>query len=491
MHIVDMTYFWARTMPQRPAIIEPEGIITYAALAQATEAAAEHFARNIPDRSKPIAVSLSTASKMLVASLGLLRAGFSIVPVTKSLFEHLPSTGANTLVYERDGATLDGATNIAFDDIWISSGTTAAQQNKPIPAVMSGELEVFFYTSGTTGRPKQFVKARKAWDERMLFPSISTFVNFERVLIVSGLSSSFGFTRAYEALFLGKTACFAVNDNLVLWLVNTYNIDLIVASTQQAIGLAELQEKVARFPLASLKAVNIGGGAITREGILRLKRHLCHNIIIRYGSTEAGTVALAPYDMIADVPGAVGFVAPEVELEIVDEAGHVLPYGSEGFVRLRTPQFVKNLPSDESAGAWFYPGDIGWLTENRVLCIAGRTGDVLNRGGVKLSITDFETFLLSCPGVKDAGVCTVMASTGFEEVWIGVVLEPSVDMAVFQQSIESNADFRTSIDKLFVVETVPRGTLGKVQRDELKKMLLAISDEPALSGGATRPGATT
>jgi acyl-coenzyme A synthetase/AMP-(fatty) acid ligase len=195
--------------------------------------------------------------------------------------------------------------------------------------------------------------------------------------------------------------------------------------------------------------------------------------------------------MIADIPGAVGFVAPEVELEIVDEAGHVLPHGSEGFVRLRTPQFVKNLPPAESAAAWFYPGDIGWLSDNRVLCIAGRTGDVLNRGGVKLSITDFETFLLSCPGVKDAGICTVMASAGFEEVWIGVVLEPSVDMAAFRQSIESNAGFGTSIDKLFVVETIPRGTMGKIQRDELKKMLLAIRDDSVSSGGTAESGATT
>ena len=50
----------------------------------------------------------------------------------------------------------------------------------------------------------------------------------------------------------------------------------------------------------------------------------------------------------------------------------------------------------------------------------GRKGDVINRGGVKLSVADFEEFLRSCPGVKDAGVCTLMGASGFEEVWVGV-----------------------------------------------------------------------
>jgi len=180
----------------------------------------------------------------------------------------------------------------------------------------------------------------------------------------------------------------------------------------------------------------------------------------------------------------VGFTIPGVEIEIVDAAGHGLPFGSEGFVRLRTPQFIEKL-TPGTPDPWFYPGDIGWLTDNGILCIAGRTGDVLNRGGVKLSINDFEDFLSSCPGVKDAGICTLMDSSGFEEVWVGVVLEPSVDITAFQRSIESNAQFGTNIDKLFVVEAIPRGTLGKIQREELKNLLQMISINTASTGGTS------
>src|SRR5450631_1871680 len=133
MHIVDTIYFWARTIPLHAAVIEPAGSITYSSLAHAVESAAKHFTQNIADKSKPVAVSINTGSKMLVAVLGLLRAGFSVVLANKTVFKHLSSTGANTLVFERNTATLEGYANIPFDDNWLRVGINSEKENKPIP----------------------------------------------------------------------------------------------------------------------------------------------------------------------------------------------------------------------------------------------------------------------------------------------------------------------------------------------------------------------
>jgi acyl-CoA synthetase (AMP-forming)/AMP-acid ligase II len=146
MHIVDMVYFWARTMPQRPAVIQPQGIVTYRALAQAIESAAEHFARNIADKSKPVAVSVSTGPKMLVASLGLLRAGFDVIPASPSMFEQLPAAGTDTLVYERDGSTLDGGTNILFDENWLTIGPNSRKKDIAICRMMSKGGHIIYFT---------------------------------------------------------------------------------------------------------------------------------------------------------------------------------------------------------------------------------------------------------------------------------------------------------------------------------------------------------
>jgi acyl-coenzyme A synthetase/AMP-(fatty) acid ligase len=60
-----------------------------------------------------------------------------------------------------------------------------------------------------------------------------------------------------------------------------------------------------------------------------------------------------------------------------------------------------------------------------------------------------------------------------------VVLEPSIDLAAFRQHIESNAQFGLNIDKLFVVESIPRNELGKIQPGLLKEMLQGINEEKA------------
>jgi acyl-coenzyme A synthetase/AMP-(fatty) acid ligase len=476
MHIVDMVYFWARTIPQRPAVIEPASSITYASLAHAVEAAAEHFARNIPDRSNPVALSVLTGSKVLVALLGLLRAGFSVVLANKAVFKDLSSTGANTLVFERDSATWDGGANVEFDDNWLSFGTKAETEKRSLPRSRTENRNILCFTSGTTGRPKVVICPQSSWQQRVLFPLNSSFSNYERILIVPGLITSWGLSRAYEALHSGRTVCLAPPGAPTLWMANTYNVDTILVSPQQALELAELQEKGTRFPLSGLKTIQIGAASISRNSVLRVKESLCRNVIMIYGSTEAGVAALAPYDMIADIPGAAGFVMPGVDVEIVDTADRVLPVGKEGFVRVRSRVFSENMTAGDSSDEWFYPGDLGWLTENNMLCIAGRNSDVVNRGGDKLSIADLEEFLLTCFGIKDAGACTVLGETGFSQVWVGLVLGPSADLAALRHAIESNVQFKNNIDKIFVVEAIPRGTLGKVQRDELKTMLQKIGE---------------
>ena len=257
---------------------------------------------------------------------------------------------------------------------------------------------------------------------------------------------------------------------------HTHEVDTILASPQQALELAEFQEKLGRFPLRSLKSFQIGASTISRNSVLRVKNNLCRNVIMIYGSTEAGVAALAPYDMIAGIPNAVGYILPDVEVEIADTAGRALPAGREGFVRIRSQVFRDNMAATGSAEEWFYPGDLGSITESNMLCIAGRTSDVVNRGGDKLSITDLEEFLLTCFGVTDAGVCTVVGEAGFSQVWVALVLSSSTDLAPLRYTIESNDRYRNNIDKIFVVESIPRGALGKIQREELKKMLQDIAE---------------
>ena len=479
MNVVDMVDFWGRSQGRHAAIIQPDLTLTYGQLIAAIDSAAEYFSRHDIGKSGPVAVAISNPAKMLVAVLGLFRAGVNVVPAHQAILEHLSSVGVTAMVGERNGIVLSTGTNILFDDGWLSR----VPASKPIARRKNPDVNVILFTSGTTGRPKSIVQTQAAWEQRIMYSKNTTFANFERALIVPGLTTSFGFNRACEVLYSGKTACFALFGEPTLWLVNNYDIDFMFASIQQALSLAEIQEKITRYNLKSLKAVRVGGSLITQEGVERIKRNLCRKVIVAYASSEAGMIAIANHDMIANIPNAVGFVSPEVDVEIVDQNGLPLPVGKEGFVRLRTPPFAaihaaaNPGQTRDATKVWYHPGDLGWLTEDSVLCIAGRSGDVINRGGVKLSSASLEEFLCSCEGVRDAGVCSVMGESGFEEAWVAVVFDSAIDLAAFRKTIETSDRFGRNIDKLFVVEAIPRAEAGKIQRNILKEMLQAINEE--------------
>jgi acyl-coenzyme A synthetase/AMP-(fatty) acid ligase len=480
MHIVDMIYFWAQTVPDRPAIIQSEMVTTFQGLADAIESIGERIDRLNLRTGEPVAVCLANPSFMLATIFALMRTDHSAALVNTSLYPHLPGSGIRTVIYDTQSQMTTGGRNIRFDMSWLPSPDTATPRkpyrNRPI-----GDVNTISFTSGTTGLPKINVLSRAALEQRCRCP-IRSCANgdHQKALIMPSVASGFGFNRTCEMLFAGKASCFAPSIEASLWLIELFGIDAIVASPLQALGLAEIQEQETHYRLSSLKMLRIGGAVLPPEMGRKIRSQLCQKIILSYSSTEAGTAACAPYDVIENIPNAVGIVLPDVELEIVDEAGSVLPIGSEGLVRLRTPQLQlsRKVPGHndqiENGDPWFYPGDIGILNEERILCITGRSSDVINSGGIKVSATKIEEVLQSLPEIKEAAACGVMRPSGVEEVWIAVVPRGPVDFEKIKRHLREQSEVGLAPHEVFIVNQIPRGELGKVQKYRLKELLLAL-----------------
>ncbi len=227
MQVVDAILFWANATPARPAIIQPHGVQTYRMLADAIMAAAGHFARLELDPAKPVAVSIGDPARMLIASLGLMHAGFSVVPVSQGLLQHLPLTGADTLVSEHGGAVWTDHTTILFNDAWTSARARRPESGAVAPPA-GRDGDVILFTSGSTGRPRMTVFRPEMRAERVRCLLGIEVVSYERALVAPSLASAFGFDRTSTILYAGKTACFAPFGQPALLLANLYNIELIV-----------------------------------------------------------------------------------------------------------------------------------------------------------------------------------------------------------------------------------------------------------------------
>ena len=477
MHIVDVLYYWARTVPHRAAILQNDMVTTFQGLADAIESIGERIDRLNLDKRDPVAVSIANPSFKLAAIFALLRGGFSVAPVNSRLYPHLAGAGLRNLIYDTEGQVTSAGRNIRFDMSWLGNSrqaaSTRAYQKRP-----NEDASLIFFTSGTTGLPKKVVQTAAALDQLLRYPFTCASGAHQKVLIMPGLTSTFGFNRVCEVFNFGKTACFALGNIAALSLINLFGIEVVVASAAQALSLAEMKNKNPGYRIDSLKAIIVGGGKIESEGIARIRNALCRNVIHQYGSTEAGVVGLMPFEMLADTIGVM--VLPWAELEVVNEAGEQLPAGAEGFVRLRTPQLIENLKSaerDEVPGVrdeWYYPGDVGSLADDRLLSIVGRGSDVINRGGFKVSGTRIEAILNEMPEIREAAACGTAGASGIEEIWIAVVANGEVNIDGIKQHLQKHNDVGIAPDEVFVVNQIPRGDLGKVQKYRLKELLLGL-----------------
>jgi acyl-CoA synthetase (AMP-forming)/AMP-acid ligase II len=134
-------------------------------------------------------------------------------------------------------------------------------------------------------------------------------------------------------------------------------------------------------------------------------------VVETYGMTEAASMITAnPLDGPRKA-GSAGRAAG-TEVRVVSREGHLLqpcPPGTVGRVQIRGPGVITEYAAGGPAGAidtdgWLETGDLGHLDEDGYLFLAGRSDDVINRGGEKIYPREIEEFLLTQPGVRSAVV---------------------------------------------------------------------------------------
>jgi acyl-CoA synthetase (AMP-forming)/AMP-acid ligase II len=121
---------------------------------------------------------------------------------------------------------------------------------------------------------------------------------------------------------------------------------------------------------------------------------------------------------------------------------------------------------DTLRDGWFYSGDIGTVTEARVLTVTGRTGEFINSGGIKISPRVIEDVLLSLPEITQAVAFGVPDSDGMARIWAAVVADPPVDALVLQRLCDEKLGAR-SPKFILQFKELPRGANGKVLTSQL------------------------
>lgn len=475
----DLIFHHALARPEKPAIILPDRVATYDMMAQGILRVEGRIRSLGLPSGALVCLSFDNPIRHLIVGAALFRLGHPVISAAKPqdiLALQLPIAA---FLHETGVPFLPGQRQTVVDDAWFAGDRRPLAASPPRGFADEQMISCVALSSGTTGRPKAISLTVKAFQQWVMnyFSTLGLGV-WERLLLLIGLNSSWGYTIAAHGLFAGRTLLFAANPRETLHLISVYGVDALAATTVQ---LREVLQQQTREPMpsTSLRTILTGGGLASRAMIADARARLCSTIVNLYGSTEAGGTAFANFDRLMEIEGATGFVAPWAEVDIVDANGKAVPAGTDGILRIRaTCQGAPYPPGADNASfrdGWFYPGDRGRITSDGLMIVSGRTSDVINVGGLKLAPEVIEDILRGHPAVSEVAAFGDMGASGIEEISVALVVnKPLADRELMVWSAERGVP----LTRVFVVEALPKTTSGKIHRDLLKRQLLGEGKQP-------------
>ena len=209
-------------------------------------------------------------------------------------------------------------------------------------------------------------------------------------------------------------------------------------------GLSNLQS----YNLSSLRWVVSGGGMLPYDIGSRFEDATGGKITQGYGLMDYGAIASHGVDDPRERRlRSNGRLMPGTVLRVIDESGRPLPVGEVGEICAHGPHcnggYIGELDATRNAwhGGFFHTGDLGRLTADGYLELAGRSKDIIIRGGQNISAHEIETMLCRHPAVADAALVRVPDREMGERACAFVILRSGarfnfVEMVAFMQSQE-------------------------------------------------------
>ena len=174
--------------------------------------------------------------------------------------------------------------------------------------------------------------------------------------------------------------------------------------------------------------------------------------------------------------GTVGLPLPGVELRIMGEAGP-LPPGEVGVIEVRGPnvfqgywQMPEKTAEELRADGWFITGDLGTQDADGYVTIVGRAKDLIITGGYNVYPKEVELLLDEQPGVLESAVIGLPHPDFGEAVFAVLTAQKGAQLdaeAVLAGIRDRLARFKQP-KAAVVVDSLPRNTMGKVQKNLLR-----------------------
>lgn len=469
--------YLAQAPPDKPALITPMGVYTYAQLCHIIprDATTLHqWGIRAGDVVALLAPNHPTSVRLIVAlwELGAIALPLNTRLTADEIRYQLGLTGATHLIHADDmpPPTTDLPT-YRFDQLTATHQAVLPTAHIHHPS----DVALIMFTSGTSGKPKgamlthgNLLANAVASHERL------AMTRDDNWLCVLPLYHIGGFAIIMRCLMLGATVTLlprfdadAVHEALV-----THPITLVSLVPTM---LYRLLERDVRRWQPTLRLILLGGAAADAH-LMRRCADLRLPIATTYGLTEATSqVCTAPPDVAYRKPASVGKPLSGIAIRIVDADGATCPTGTIGEIAVRGATVMAGYYRDATATdralrqGELFTGDMGYLDAEGDLFVVQRRSDLIVTGGENVYPAEVEAVLRGCAGVVDVAVVGIP-----DREWgqvVGCVLVGDVDVATVQAYARRHLAGYKLPRRWLVVEALPLTSTGKVDRAAVGALL--------------------
>lgn len=340
------------------------------------------------------------------------------------------------------------------------------------------------YTSGTTGEPKGTIHSYNSMYSagRPLFDALgltdadvcfmpSTMGHLTGFLWGTLLPLAMGMKVVYQDIWDARHLLDIAHYEGITWSLSAtpFVVDLVRAQRQ-----LPREHPLFRFFVCA-------GAPIPSALPLEASRVLGLEMLALWGTSECGIVTIHRAGDPADIVSrSDGWRSPPMTLRIVDEVGHAVPDGQTGRLLVKGPSMFRGYHgrpdlyrSMFDREGWFDTGDLGYERPDTGIRIAGRSKDLIIRGGENIPVVEIESVLHEHPAVAEVAV------VGYPDERLG---ERGCAVIVPEGEPPTLDDLRRHLEaagmakqywpeRIQILEQMPKTPAGKIQKFVLRERL--------------------
>jgi malonyl-CoA/methylmalonyl-CoA synthetase len=480
-------------LPRKTAIVVGDESYSYHALMEKSNSIASYLLNGKKDLNQcRVAFMISPGFDYVTHQWGIWKAGGIAVPLCitypfPSLQYVIEDTGAEIIIAGQEYKNILGpyisSTKIRF----IHVGDIAGSSDSELPEVDKNRGAMILYTSGTTSLPKGVLTTHanieaqvstlvNAWkwsqDDYTLsilpLHHVHGIINVNSCALWSGATveflSHFDPAKVFEIFKKGHINVFMAVPTIYFKLIAHY--ETLSQSDQSEISNI----------LKKLRLMVSGSAALPVSVMEKWYRISGHYLLERYGMTEIGMAISNPYEGERRA-GHIGQALPGVEIRICDESDEILPLDQPGEIQVKGPNVFKEYWRKPEAtqkaftgDGWFRTGDIAVLEAGYFKILGRDSVDIIKSGGYKISALEIEEILRTYPGVKDCGVIGIPDEEWGEIVAAAIVSSDKLNLEEMNLWMRERLPAYKTPRRYLIVIDLPRNAMGKVTKNDLKKL---------------------